>query len=65
MMLDSIMTRQVGESQGFESSENALLLLWADGREQLAQADKATLARRLVEHIALRLQARAKAQSAP
>ncbi len=63
--LDLIAANQVGESQGFESSENALLLLWADGREQLAQADKATLARRLVEHIALRLQARAKAQSAP
>ena len=52
--LDMIAANRVGESLGFESGENALLLLWGDGREQLALADKHVLAQSLIERIAAR-----------
>jgi len=39
----------------FGRDDNALLLVDADGERQLAQADKLTLARALVEEIARRL----------
>ncbi|HNR91479.1 MAG TPA: bifunctional phosphopantothenoylcysteine decarboxylase/phosphopantothenate--cysteine ligase CoaBC, partial [Dokdonella sp.] len=38
--LDLIAANRVGENLGFECAENALLLLWPGGREELAQADK-------------------------
>jgi phosphopantothenoylcysteine decarboxylase / phosphopantothenate---cysteine ligase len=55
--LDMIAANQVGEELGFECGENALLLLWADGSEQLALADKCILAQSLVERIAQRYRA--------
>ena len=50
--LDLIAANQVGEELGFECSENALLLLWPGGRDELGKADKGVLATALVERIA-------------
>jgi phosphopantothenoylcysteine decarboxylase/phosphopantothenate--cysteine ligase len=50
--LDLIAANQVGTGLGFECDDNALLLLWPDGREELARADKRELARQLVGRIA-------------
>lgn len=58
--LDLIAANRVGESLGFESRENALLLLWEGGQEELARADKTTLARSLIERVASRYQAQAR-----
>ncbi|MEZ5462062.1 bifunctional phosphopantothenoylcysteine decarboxylase/phosphopantothenate--cysteine ligase CoaBC [Dokdonella sp.] len=52
--LDMIAANQVGTGLGFEGSENALLLIWKDGSEDLGRADKKALARTLVERIASR-----------
>ena len=52
--LDMIAANRVGESLGFECGENALLLLWPGGREELALADKHDLAKSLIERIAVR-----------
>ncbi len=56
--LDMIAANRVGADCGFERDDNALLLLWADGREELAQADKRALARALVARIVERRAAR-------
>ena len=61
--LDLIAANRVGGALGFESAENALLLLWADGREELARADKRVLARALLERVAQRFHARARVLS--
>src|SRR5690606_33633015 len=50
--LDLIAANRVGPGLGFESTENALLLLWAGGREELAQAGKGALARTLIARVA-------------
>ena len=50
--LDLIAANRVGPGLGFESTENALLLLWAGGREELAQAGKDALARTLIARVA-------------
>jgi phosphopantothenoylcysteine decarboxylase / phosphopantothenate---cysteine ligase len=50
--LDLIAANDVGEGQAFERGDNALLLLWPAGREELARADKRVLARALVARIA-------------
>jgi phosphopantothenoylcysteine decarboxylase / phosphopantothenate---cysteine ligase len=55
--LDMIAANQVGDELGFECGENALLLLWADGSEQLALADKCILAQSLIERVAERYRA--------
>ncbi|MBX3691450.1 bifunctional phosphopantothenoylcysteine decarboxylase/phosphopantothenate--cysteine ligase CoaBC [Dokdonella sp.] len=52
--LDLIAANRVGENLGFECAENALLLLWPGGREELAQADKRVLARALLQRVAAR-----------
>jgi phosphopantothenoylcysteine decarboxylase / phosphopantothenate---cysteine ligase len=52
--LDMIAANQVGEELGFECGKNALLLLWAEGAEQLALADKCILAQSLIERVAER-----------
>jgi phosphopantothenoylcysteine decarboxylase/phosphopantothenate--cysteine ligase len=44
----------VGENLGFERADNALVLLWPGGREDLGAGDKTRLARRLVARIAER-----------
>ena len=51
--LDLIAANQVGRDLGFERDDNTLLLLWSDGREQLAHASKRDLARQLIERITL------------
>lgn len=50
--LDLVAANDVGAGQGFERSDNALLLLWPGGREELPRADKRVLARALVARIA-------------
>jgi phosphopantothenoylcysteine decarboxylase/phosphopantothenate--cysteine ligase len=51
--LDMIAANRVGEGMGgFESDQNALLLLWQDGREWLPMMSKESLARALAERIA-------------
>jgi phosphopantothenoylcysteine decarboxylase/phosphopantothenate--cysteine ligase len=51
--LDLIAANTVGAGEGFDSEDNALLLLWpGGGREVLAQAPKAELAQALVARIA-------------
>jgi phosphopantothenoylcysteine decarboxylase/phosphopantothenate--cysteine ligase len=61
---DLIAANEVGHGRGFESDDNALLLLWPDGREQLAQADKSVLAQQLVARIAERYAATRKGRGA-
>jgi phosphopantothenoylcysteine decarboxylase/phosphopantothenate--cysteine ligase len=55
--IDMIAANQVGAGQGFESADNALLLLWPDGQEMLERADKRALADRLLARIAERMRA--------
>jgi len=50
--LDMIAANAVGGETGFDSPDNALLVLWDGGSEQLARAGKDQLARRLVALIA-------------
>jgi phosphopantothenoylcysteine decarboxylase/phosphopantothenate--cysteine ligase len=61
--LDMIAANRVGADCGFERDDNALLLLWPGGREELAQADKRALAQALVARIAERRAAKTKAAS--
>lgn len=56
--LDMIAANRVADNIGFECAENALLLLWDGGREELERADKQVLAARLVERIAERYRSR-------
>lgn len=55
--LDMIAANQVGEGLGFETTENALTLYWADGQAELPRVDKAELARRLIAQVAVRYKA--------
>ncbi len=56
--LDLIAANLVAENVGFECAENALLLLWEGGREELTRAGKDVLAGQLIERIAERYRAR-------
>jgi phosphopantothenoylcysteine decarboxylase/phosphopantothenate--cysteine ligase len=58
--IDLIAANEVGEGQGFEVEDNALLLLWPGGREQLDRADKRVLAERLLARIAERMRGTAR-----
>ncbi len=55
--LDMIAANQVGEGMGFETADNAITLYWPDGSVELERADKAVLARQLIERIASRYKA--------
>ena len=55
--LDMIAANRVSASQGFETDDNALLVIWDGGREALAQQSKPQLAARLVKLIADRFDA--------
>ncbi|MGB0134973.1 bifunctional phosphopantothenoylcysteine decarboxylase/phosphopantothenate--cysteine ligase CoaBC [Dokdonella sp.] len=57
--LDMIAANQVGPELGFEGSENALLLLWQGGSEDLGRGDKKMLARTLIERVATRYRLKA------
>jgi phosphopantothenoylcysteine decarboxylase/phosphopantothenate--cysteine ligase len=56
--LDMIAANEVGHDKVFEKDDNALLVLWRDGRRDLPQAPKVALARDLVALIAERYAAR-------
>jgi phosphopantothenoylcysteine decarboxylase/phosphopantothenate--cysteine ligase len=50
--LDAIAVNDVRDERGFGTGENRLVLLWGEeGRRELGQADKATLASRLLDAI--------------
>lgn len=53
--LDMIAANEVGETKGFDRDENALLVLWPEGRAELSSASKQLLATQLIELIAARL----------
>ncbi|MEO8461544.1 MAG: bifunctional phosphopantothenoylcysteine decarboxylase/phosphopantothenate--cysteine ligase CoaBC, partial [Dokdonella sp.] len=55
--LDLIAANRVGAEHAFDRSDNALVLLWADGREDLGHADKNVLAEKLIARIAQQLPA--------
>jgi phosphopantothenoylcysteine decarboxylase/phosphopantothenate--cysteine ligase len=55
--LDMIAANQVGGSQGFETDENALLVLWEGGRQVFPMQPKPVLAGRLASLIADRFDA--------
>jgi phosphopantothenoylcysteine decarboxylase / phosphopantothenate---cysteine ligase len=55
--LDMIAANQVGDGLGFETTDNAITLYWADGAAELPRADKAVLARQLIERVASRYKA--------
>jgi len=55
--LDMIAANQVGESQGFETDENALLVLWEGGRQVFPMQPKPVLAGQLASLIADRFDA--------
>jgi phosphopantothenoylcysteine decarboxylase/phosphopantothenate--cysteine ligase len=50
--LDMIAANAVGQQQGFNSEDNALHVIWAQGEQQLALTGKTKLARQLVAIIA-------------
>ncbi|WP_158881282.1 bifunctional phosphopantothenoylcysteine decarboxylase/phosphopantothenate--cysteine ligase CoaBC [Rhodanobacter sp. L36] len=49
--LDMIAANLVGNGLGFEATDNALALYWADGSATLPRASKIDLARQLIEHV--------------
>jgi len=55
--IDLIAANKVGDGEGFEAEDNALLLIWAGGREQLERSDKRTLAERLLARVGERMHA--------
>jgi phosphopantothenoylcysteine decarboxylase/phosphopantothenate--cysteine ligase len=58
--LDMIAANEVGHDKVFEKDDNALLVLWRDGRLELPHAPKVALARDLIALIAERYAARGK-----
>ena len=47
-----IAANRVGDGLAFDCDDNSLLVLWADGREEIATCGKPELARRLIALIA-------------
>ena len=60
--LDMIVANEVGDVLGFDSDDNAVTVLWQDGKKELAEAPKTDLARELIELIAARFTRREKRQ---
>jgi phosphopantothenoylcysteine decarboxylase/phosphopantothenate--cysteine ligase len=60
--IDMIAANRVGEQLGFEADDNALLVLWQGGSEELPRLPKTQLATRLVKLITERLNAQAPAE---
>jgi phosphopantothenoylcysteine decarboxylase/phosphopantothenate--cysteine ligase len=58
--LDMIAANEVGHDKVFEKDDNALLVLWRDGRRELPHAPKVALARDLVALIVERYAERGK-----
>jgi phosphopantothenoylcysteine decarboxylase/phosphopantothenate--cysteine ligase len=61
--IDMIAANLVGPGLGFETDDNALLLVWEGGQLQLEKDSKYRLAVRLVEQIAVRYRASARFRS--
>jgi len=55
--IEMIAANQVGESQGFEADDNALLVLWEGGSSTLPRQPKSSLAEQLVSLVADRIDA--------
>ncbi len=62
--LDMIAANEVGRGKGFDAQNNALLVLWPEGRAELARAPKPLLAQRLIDLIAQRYDAWATSENA-
>lgn len=56
--LDLVAANQVGPGLGFDSDDNALEVIWADGAVSLPQSSKRQLARRLMQVVAERYNAK-------
>ena len=56
--LDMIAANRVGAGVGFDSDDNALEVMWADGAVSLGQCSKRQLARRLMQVVAERYHAK-------
>ncbi|MGI9233649.1 MAG: bifunctional phosphopantothenoylcysteine decarboxylase/phosphopantothenate--cysteine ligase CoaBC [Woeseiaceae bacterium] len=50
--LDMIIANKVGDDCGFDSDDNAVTVLWANGEKELSRSAKTDLARRLVDLVA-------------
>lgn len=61
--LDLIAANWVGNGKAFDTEDNALTVLWADGEQEIASAPKAEVAKALVQRIASQWQARTKTAS--
>ncbi len=61
--LDLIAANQVGQGLGFDTEDNALLVLWAQGQKQLSRAPKRLLANQLISLIADHYHAKHPAQN--
>ena len=46
--LDAIAANEVGDAKAFDCDDNELVVLWRNGRRQLARAPKEALARELI-----------------
>jgi phosphopantothenoylcysteine decarboxylase/phosphopantothenate--cysteine ligase len=53
--IDLIAANAVGGGKGFEAEDNALVLIWRGGREELVRADKRVIAERLLARVAERI----------
>lgn len=62
--LDMIAANQVGEGLAFDKDDNALIVYWHGGKQELSLTSKAALARQLIEVIAQRYQNRDRNRSA-
>lgn len=60
--LDMIAANPVGKGLGFDAPDNALTVLWPGGRQEIARADKAVVARQLIAIIAERYHAKSTSQ---
>ena len=61
--LDLVAANLVGEGLGFDTDDNALLLIDAAGREELPRSAKTQLARSLIHAIAIRYHAKSRAEN--
>lgn len=61
--LDLIAANQVGQGLGFDTEDNALLVLWPEGQKQLSRAPKRLLANQLISLIADHYHAKHPAQN--
>jgi phosphopantothenoylcysteine decarboxylase/phosphopantothenate--cysteine ligase len=61
--LDMIAANRVGDGLAFDRDENALVVLWKGGREELETSGKLELARRLVALVASRMAMQARPAS--